>query len=335
MPSLRLDHLTKHYPGQPRAVDAVSLTLAPGELLTIVGPSGCGKTTLLRLIAGLDEATSGRVFLDDQEVTTWPPARRQVAMVFQHPALFPYLTVARNLAFGSPRSGERDQRIASTATRLGLAQLLNRYPDSLSGGERQRVALGRALVRRPALFLLDEPLTSLDTHLRLDLRRLIRTLQREERITTLHVTHDQEEALALGDRLAVMHQGRIHQVGTPQELHDHPGNRVVAGILGSPPMNFLDGQLDPHGRPLVLGFRPQSARLDHDGPGIALVLRVTLVEALGEHCDVTGVTSGGESCTVRFPGRSRVHEGECLDLRIPPEVCHWFEPGPQGIRVSP
>jgi len=257
MAALRLTDLTKHFPGGVRAVEGLCLEGGDGELLVLMGPSGCGKTTTLRLVAGLETPTTGSIVLNDRALDGVPPKDRDVAMVFQHHALYPHLTVAGNLRFGlklrGVDRGEIERQVVWAAEMLGIADLLARRPGELSGGQQQRVALGRAIVRRPGLFLLDEPLSSLDPALRGELRAEIRRLQDELRTTTVYVTHDQAEALTLGHRIAVMHDGRLQQLADPLTIYDRPANRVVAAMFGSPGMNFLDGGLDwVDGEPVFL-----------------------------------------------------------------------------------
>ena len=247
MSVVRLEHLTKVFPGGTTAVDDLSLTIRDGEFLVLVGPSGCGKSTVLRMIAGLEDATAGEVFIDDRNVTDWAPKERDIAMVFQNYALYPHMTVGRNMGFAlrlrHVDAGDIREQVADTAGLLGLSELLDRKPKALSGGQRQRVAMGRALVRQPRVFLLDEPLSNLDAKLRVSMRAELVRLHQRYRITTVYVTHDQVEAMTLGDRIAVIAQGRLQQVGTPQELYLAPANRFVAGFLGSPSMNFATVRL--------------------------------------------------------------------------------------------
>jgi putative spermidine/putrescine transport system ATP-binding protein len=249
MARVTLDHLVKMY-GPNRVVDDVSLTVEQGELLALLGPSGCGKTTTLRMIAGFVDATSGRVLIGDEDVTDLPPYRRNTGMVFQGYALFPHMTVAGNVAFGlemrKVAKSEIDARVRRALDLVRLGQLTERYPRQLSGGQQQRVALARALVVEPEVFLLDEPLSNLDAKLRSEVRVEIRQLQRELGLTTVFVTHDQEEALTLADRLVVMSQGVIQQIGTPTELYERPANAFVADFIGK--SNFLRGRFGADGR---------------------------------------------------------------------------------------
>jgi len=248
MTPLSLEHVTKTFPGDVRAVDDLSLDVAAGELLVLFGPSACGKTTTLRLIAGLEEVTRGTISMGGRAVNRLRPKDRDVAMVFQNRALFPHLTVAENLAFGlrMRRTGkaEINRRVAETAEVLGIGPLLPRRPGELSGGEQQRVALGRAIVRKPRFFLLDEPLASLDAPLRDQLRCEIRRILARLAVTTVYVTHDQTEAMTLGRRIAVIREGRLQQVADPMTLYDRPANRFVAALIGNPVMNFFDGRIE-------------------------------------------------------------------------------------------
>ncbi len=312
MATVALEGVRKHYPGGILAVTELDLHVGDGELLTVLGPSGCGKTTTLRLIAGLEVPTRGLIRIGGRVVNAIPPHRRQLALVFQRPALYPFLTVARNLAFGlelgRARKDEIAARVAGTARLLRIERLLDRWPRELSGGEQQRVALGRALVQQPQALLLDEPLAGLDAPLRLEMRRELHLLQRSLRATMIYVTHDQEEALTLGDRVAVLWQGRLQQVATPPDLLSRPSNRVVAGFVGMPPINLLDGRLIEQGgrltltaqgdswtipevlarhlrafrdQPLTVGIRPEQVRLADPNRENGLSLAVVRVERLG------------------------------------------------------
>ena len=246
MASVSLRDVTKVYAGGVTAVDRVSIDIADGEFLVLVGPSGCGKSTTLRMIAGLEEATSGDLLIAGKRVNDIAPSRRDIAMVFQNYALYPHMTVRKNLEFGlrmrrTPKA-ERQQRIAEAAAMLGLESLLERKPAELSGGQKQRVALGRAIVRKPAAFLFDEPLSNLDAKLRGEMRREIAALHRRLGATMIYVTHDQVEAMTLGDRLVLMKDGVVQQQGTPLEVYEGPANRFVATFIGSPAMNLFEGE---------------------------------------------------------------------------------------------
>ncbi len=278
MPRVVLEHVSRSFAapgGNPVcAVNDVSLVVADKELLALVGPSGCGKTTLLRLLAGLESAQQGGIRFDDQAVTDWPPQKRNVAMVFQSPALFPHLTGFENIAFGlklrGVARGEIAERVRATAEMLGVIHCLQRAPAELSGGERQRIALGRALVRRPQILLLDEPFSQLDAPLRTQLRADILDLRARLGLTMIYVTHDQAEALALGDRVAVMSAGRLQQVGSPREVYDAPANRFVAGFIGSPAMNLFHGTIEQCDGHLV--FLGTGATPTGTTPGLVLRL---------------------------------------------------------------
>jgi multiple sugar transport system ATP-binding protein len=247
MASIKLKAVTKRYRDGTLAVRGVDLEIADGEFMILVGPSGCGKTTLLRMIAGLEAITDGEVLVDDVVVNDLTPRKRDMAMVFQNYALYPHMTVAKNMGFALRRQGvpaeEIHRKVEETAELLGISDQLDRKPANLSGGQRQRVAMGRAIVRDPTAFLMDEPLSNLDAKLRIQTRSEILRIQRKLRTTTVYVTHDQTEAMTLGDRLAVMRDGVLQQVGTPDELYNHPRNVFVAGFIGAPAMNFLPGEI--------------------------------------------------------------------------------------------
>jgi ABC-type sugar transport system ATPase subunit len=295
---LSLAGVGKSY-GSVRALRGLDLDVADGELMVLVGPSGCGKTTTLRVVSGLEAATEGRVRIGDRDVTALPPDERNVSMVFQTYALFPHMTVARNVGFGLAARGlpreERRRRVEEAAALVGCGALLDRRPFQLSGGERQRVALARALVREPDAFLLDEPLSNLDAQLRTHMRAELKRLQRRLATTALYVTHDQVEALTLGDRVAVLREGALQQVGTPDEVYRRPANRFVARFIGSPAMNVLPaevvggeiragpfarqapGSIELRDRVLELGVRPEHVEVAGDGSPA----RVELVEVVG------------------------------------------------------
>jgi len=270
MAEIFLDGVTKHYTGGVVAVDDVSLEIADGEFVVLVGPSGCGKTTLLRSIGGLETVTEGRILIGGRDVTKAPPGARDLAMVFQNYALYPHMTVRQNLGYGlrvrkTPRA-DRDRRVKEVAAMLGLGELLDRRPRQLSGGQQQRVAMGRAIIREPAAFLMDEPLSNLDAKLRVGMRASLQELHSRLGVTTVYVTHDQVEAMTLGQRVAVMRDGRIQQVDSPQRLYDEPRNLFVAAFIGSPAMNLAHAVLEDdavtigqYRIPLAANQRPQDA----------------------------------------------------------------------------
>jgi multiple sugar transport system ATP-binding protein len=302
MAQITLDQVTKEFSGGIRAVDGVDLTIESGEFLVLVGPSGCGKSTLLRMIAGLEEVTGGTISIDGREVTNLSPRDRDIAMVFQNYALYPHYTVEKNLAYGLRVRGtpkpEIQRRVKEVAEMLGLEQLLQRRPSALSGGQRQRVAMGRAIVREPSAFLMDEPLSNLDAKLRVDMRAQLARLHGELGVTTVYVTHDQIEAMTLGQLVAVMRDGRIQQVDTPQVVYRRPVNLFVAAFIGSPPMNLVEaeiadgtltfagirvplgGSAAPTGR-VILGIRPQDLAVA-DGRALqSFEVEPAVVEDLG------------------------------------------------------
>jgi multiple sugar transport system ATP-binding protein len=284
--------LSKHF-DEVHAVDGIDLVANEGEFLVLLGPSGCGKTTLMRMIAGLERPTSGEILIDGAVVNDLPPRARNIAMVFQSYALYPHLTVEKNISFplravGMPKDESR-KKVEWAAKMFGIERFLDRKPRQLSGGERQRVALARAVVREPVVFLLDEPLSNLDAKLRNSARDELKQFQRNLSTTTIYVTHDQAEAMGLGDRIAVLNQGKVCQVGTPQEIYGHPMDTFVATFIGSPPMNLVDDAAS------WLGFRPE-AFLPHgvEGPGdnVTFPFRVTRVEYLGADRLIYGVLEG-------------------------------------------
>lgn len=293
MAVLEVRGITKHF-DDVKAVDGVDIKSEEGEFLVLLGPSGCGKTTLLRMIAGLERPTDGEVLIGGEVVNGLPPRVRQIAMVFQSYALYPHMTVFKNIAFPLKAEGldakEREEKVEWAAKLLDIDRLLHRKPRNLSGGERQRVALARALVREPSVFLLDEPLSNLDAKLRAAARDDLLEFQRRVGITAIYVTHDQVEAMGMGDRIAVMNQGKVHQLGTPADVYDQPTDTFVATFLGSPPMNLLD-----HGE-FLIGFRPEhflpTAVAEPAGSGTPLVFHVNRVEFLGSERYVYGTVQG-------------------------------------------
>ena len=352
MSSVTFDHATRLYPGGERpAVDQLNLDIADGEFLVLVGPSGCGKSTSLRMLAGLEEVNSGRILIGDRDVTDVPPKDRDIAMVFQNYALYPHMTVAENMGFALKIAGvgkdERAARVLEAAKLLDLEQYLTRKPKALSGGQRQRVAMGRAIVRQPQVFLMDEPLSNLDAKLRVQTRTQIASLQRRLGVTTVYVTHDQTEALTMGDRIAVLKDGVLQQVGTPRDLYEKPKNVFVAGFIGSPAMNLFTVDLaeggvqfgttvvgieadtlgKANGSEVTIGVRPEDVVLGPaDGPGLTVV--VDLVEELGAdgylygHTDIAGKRT---DLVARVDGRRHPNAGETVTLAPIPGHMHVFD----------
>ncbi|MGH3390162.1 MAG: ABC transporter ATP-binding protein [Actinomadura sp.] len=321
-------------------VRGIDLEVARGELLVVLGPSGAGKTTLLRLVAGLEPATGGRIVIAGRDVTRLRPGRRNVSMVFQSYALFPHLTVAQNIAFGpvvrDVRKAEARDRARRAAEVVGCDHLLDRRPWQLSGGERQRVALARALVREPDVFLLDEPLSNLDADLRVDMRAELRALHDRIGGTMVHVTHDQTEAMVLGDRIAVLRDGRLEQVGTPDEIWNRPASTFVARFVGSPPMNLLPGDLAADlaagtaGAGRLIGFRPEAVRL---GPAYGAEATVERVDVVGEDAHVH-LELRDRPVVARLPAADRPAAGDKVRVAVRPGKVHLFEAA-SGARVGP
>ncbi|GAA4872491.1 sn-glycerol-3-phosphate ABC transporter ATP-binding protein UgpC [Saccharopolyspora cebuensis] len=354
MAGVTYDAVTRRYPGSSRpAVDALDLDVADGEFLVLVGPSGCGKTTSLRMLAGLEDIDGGRIRIGDRDVTRVAPEERDIAMVFQNYALYPHMSVAANMGFalkmaGTPKS-EIARRVAEAARGLDLAPYLDRKPRGLSGGQRQRVAMGRAIVRQPQAFLMDEPLSNLDARLRVQTRTQIASLQRRLGVTTVYVTHDQVEAMTMGDRVAVVKDGLLQQCAAPGELYDRPANTFVAGFVGSPAMNLLTvpvtgdgvrlGGIDvpverdamrDAGPTVTVGVRPEDLRLAHDG----LPLEVDLVEELGADAYVYGRArlDGTEHQVVsRVNGRQSPARGAIVHVAPDPERVHLFDGGSRRL----
>ncbi|MDP5307681.1 sn-glycerol-3-phosphate import ATP-binding protein UgpC [Paracoccus spongiarum] len=310
MASITLADLGKIYPGGARAVGGVNIDIADGEFIVLVGPSGCGKSTLLRMVAGLESITEGEVRIGDRVVNKVEPADRDIAMVFQNYALYPHMSVRQNLAYGLKNRGtpraEIDRRVNEAAEILQIGQFLDRKPRALSGGQRQRVAMGRAIVREPAAFLFDEPLSNLDAKLRVAMRLEIKELQKRLRTTSLYVTHDQLEAMTLADRLVVLNGGRVEQIGTPLEVYRRPASAFVAGFIGSPAMNLLDARAVPHlpgtGHAGTIGIRPEDLSVTADGP---IQMDVRAVEELGAQRLVHGHTNG-EAITIALPSDAQI-----------------------------
>lgn len=336
MAELELRGVAKAY-GSRQAVAPLDLVVADGELLTVLGPSGSGKTTLLRLVCGLEAPDAGTILIGGRDVTSDDPGARNVGMVFQGHALFPHLDVRRNIAYGMQArrvpAREIGPRVEEVAERLGLGELLDRRPGRLSGGERQRVALARALVRTPDLLLLDEPLSSLDAPLRAELRREIARLQGELRLTMVYVTHDQSEALALGDRVAVMRTGAIDQVGTPEEVYSRPRTLEVARFVGLAQINVLEAESFPAlaaGRQgALLAVRPEDvgvagSRLNVPG-AVSLPGRVELIEPAGDHALLTLALDGGGRLTARIEPELRPEAGHRTEALVDPARVHRFD----------
>ncbi|HYT83449.1 MAG TPA: ABC transporter ATP-binding protein [Gemmatimonadales bacterium] len=344
MAGVEIRHLSKSF-GQVHAVDDVDLSIREGEFLVLLGPSGCGKTTLLRMIAGLERPTTGEISIGGERMDDAPPRARGIAMVFQSYALYPHRTVSRNISFPLealrlPRAAI-DEKVRWAAEMFGIGRYLDRYPRQLSGGERQRVALCRALVRDPKVFLLDEPLANLDAKLRNTARDELKRFQRRIKTTTVYVTHDQVEAMGLGDRIAVMDRGKVRQIGTPQEVYEEPVDTFVATFVGQPPMNLLvarDAALPPG---TVLGFRPEHfLPRDHFAAGEPLQsfpFAVRRVEYLGSDRYVYGSVAGGatDEATViaKLPATvgTAIPEGETVEFAVPRRALRYFD-GTTGAR---
>jgi multiple sugar transport system ATP-binding protein len=348
MTEVQFVQATKVYPGTDvAAVDALDLSVGDGEFMVLVGPSGSGKTTALRMLAGLEEVDAGAILIGGRDVTDLPPKRRDVSMVFQNYALYPYLTVAANIGFplrvARVPKAKREARVREVAKLLGLSDYLARKPAQLSGGQRQRVAMGRAIVRVPSVFLMDEPLSNLDAKLRVQMRADIAALQSDFGVTTVYVTHDQSEAMTLGHRVAVLHDGKLQQCGPPRELYERPVNTFVAGFIGSPAMNLCAVPLGANGhvafagvevplprgatdgrRGVVLGFRPESLELASEG----LAARVAVVEEVGADAFVFCVAdvAGEETKLVARTETRRAPEREArVRLRPRPGEAHLFD----------
>jgi multiple sugar transport system ATP-binding protein len=349
MAVVNLRELCKSYGSAALAVDHVSIEIGEGEFMVLLGPSGCGKTTTLRMIAGLESITSGTLLIDDRDVSRVAAKDRDIAMVFQSYALYPHMSVKENLAFGLRRRqverAEIERRVKDVATTLGLTGLLDRRPHALSGGQRQRVALGRAIVRDPKVFLFDEPLSNLDAALRASTRQEIAGLHRRLKGTTIYVTHDQVEAMTLGDRICVMHDGKVAQVGPPLEVYHRPSSVFVARFLGSPPMNIVPARIEHMdnsdgavvgnsvfdlGRraacngSVLLGFRPEDVSiLPPEGAPRAKVLAV---ELLGAETIVSAALDEGSAIAVRVPRDLTARPGDMIGLRVAPDALHLFNP---------
>ncbi|HKE91684.1 MAG TPA: ABC transporter ATP-binding protein [Gemmatimonadales bacterium] len=345
MASVTLKNLTKQFNSGNPALRDLSLEARDGEFLVLLGPTGCGKTTTLRCIAGLEEPTDGQILIGDRDVTQLSPGDRDVAMVFQNYSLYPHLTVRDNIGFPLalrrvPR-GDRARRVEAAAERLGLTDLLDRRPGELSGGERQRVALGRAIVREPKVFLFDEPLSNLDAQLRLGLRAELLQLHRDLGTTMLYVTHDQIEALTMGERIAVLHGGRLRQVGTPGEVYASPADAFVAGFVGSPGMNVLSAAPEADRKrvlacgslrlkvpmnisgSVLLGVRPEHVEIELPGVGVGDA-EVRVVEPLGSDT-LVHLDAGGVALVAKVQGIPLMRAGDKVGVRIDPMQLHLFD----------
>ena len=353
MATVTFDKATRIYPGSDKpAVDQLDLEIQDGEFLVLVGPSGCGKSTSLRMLAGLEDVNSGRIFIGDKDVTDVQPKNRDIAMVFQNYALYPHMTVRENMGFalkiaGTPKA-EIAQRVEEAARILDLEPYLDRKPKALSGGQRQRVAMGRAIVRKPQVFLMDEPLSNLDAKLRVQTRTQIASLQRELGVTTVYVTHDQTEALTMGDRIAVLAGGVLQQVGTPQAMYERPANEFVAGFIGSPAMNLgkfkvegnvaklgtaevplsqatLDAMVPEDEGKITIGFRPEGLEVVSEDTENTIPIEVEFVEELGSDAYIYGHLAGADSG--HGLGSGSEGKGEQLIVRVPPRTA----PKPGGV----
>lgn len=359
MAAVTFDKASRVYPGTTvPAVDSLDLHIEDGEFLVLVGPSGCGKSTSLRMLAGLEDIDKGRILIGDRDVTDVAPKDRDIAMVFQNYALYPHMTVAENMGFALKISGvskeERSSRVAQAAILLDLEPYLDRKPKALSGGQRQRVAMGRAIVREPQVFLMDEPLSNLDAKLRVQTRTQIASLQRRLGVTTVYVTHDQTEALTMGDRIAVLKDGVLQQVGSPRDLYEAPSNSFVAGFIGSPAMNLFDAKVtgdgvqfgtttvkverkslsEASGPSVTLGIRPEDLTISKSGKG--LQTSVDIVEELGADGYLYGSSEvNGEKIelVVRVDGRDHPMAGDKIALLPVEHHLHIFD-SKSGIRLS-
>jgi multiple sugar transport system ATP-binding protein len=359
MATVTFEKAQRWYPGADvPAVPGIDLEIGDGEFMVLVGPSGCGKSTTLRMLAGLEEVNDGKIYIGDRDITHIPPKDRDIAMVFQNYALYPHMSVADNMAFALKMAKvpteERNKRVADAAKILGLEEFLERKPKALSGGQRQRVAMGRAIVRNPQVFCMDEPLSNLDAKMRVQTRTDIAKLQADLGVTTVYVTHDQVEAMTMGDRVAVMKLGLLQQVATPLELYDRPVNLFVAGFIGSPQMNLIEataveGQakigeylvpVDPTASKkmsgnITVGVRPEAWRLVGDSEQ-GLPVSVTVVEELGADAFVygtCGVEGTPSNVIVRVSARDAVHKGDVIHVTTDPKSVHVFDTE-SGERLS-
>ncbi len=342
MSFLELKKVTKVYPNGTKAINETSLNIEHGEFMVFVGPSGCGKSTLLRMIAGLEDITEGEIDLDGKTINKIDPSDRDIAMVFQNYALYPHMNVYKNLSYGLKNRGESkekiDNKVNEVAELLEIKEYLQRKPAQLSGGQRQRVAMGRAIVRNPKVFLFDEPLSNLDAKLRGQVRIEIKKLQQSMNVTSVFVTHDQVEAMTLGDRLAVINEGVIEQIGTPIEVYEKPESKFVAEFIGSPQMNFINGtiknnyfeskglklkiDLNIDNANVNLGFRAEDLEIKEDGE---ISLNIDIIEKLGSDSIIYGSNKNGESICYKESGNTKLAIGENINISINVDNIHIFD----------
>jgi len=353
MVSVKLEHVTKYF-GQTRALYDINFEVKDGEFMTLLGPSGCGKTTTLRIIAGLEKQTKGNIYFDDQIVNDLSPRDRNVAMVFQNYALYPHMTVYDNIAFPLKNmkisKNEIDKRVKNVADMLQIKDLLNRKPGELSGGQQQRVALGRAIVRNPSIFLLDEPLSNLDAKLRVYMRAELKRIQKELKITTIYVTHDQIEATSMSDRIVILMSGVIQQVGTPEEIYNFPSNINVAGFIGNPPMNFLQGTFDENKKvidfgtfmyhlekeiydillkkinsnEIILGIRPEHMYIAENKDTNTLETKIYFLENMGDIA-ILNVYYEDTLIKIKVPSNFKAKTGEKVYIKFKEKHIHIFD----------
>ena len=342
MSFLELKKVTKVYPNGTKAINETSLNIEHGEFMVFVGPSGCGKSTLLRMIAGLEDITEGEIDLDGKTINKIDPSERDVAMVFQNYALYPHMNVYKNLSYGLKNRGESkeniDNKVKEVAELLEIKEYLQRKPAQLSGGQRQRVAMGRAIVRNPKVFLFDEPLSNLDAKLRGQVRIEIKKLQQSMNVTSVFVTHDQVEAMTLGDRLAVINNGVIEQLGTPIEVYEKPASKFVGEFIGSPQMNFVNGAINNNNfesssfklnkdlnidnASVVLGFRAEDLNLKEEGE---ISLTIDIIEKLGSDSIIYGRDKDGQSICYKESGNTKLEIGEIINISIDVDTLHFFD----------
>jgi len=342
MSFLELKNITKVYPNGTKAINETSLNIEHGEFMVFVGPSGCGKSTLLRMIAGLEDITEGKIDLDGKTINKIDPSERDVAMVFQNYALYPHMNVYKNLSYGLKNRGETkeniDKKVNDVAQLLEIKEFLQRKPAQLSGGQRQRVAMGRAIVRNPKVFLFDEPLSNLDAKLRGQVRIEIKKLQQNMNITSVFVTHDQVEAMTLGDRLAVINNGVIEQLGTPIEVYEKPASKFVGEFIGSPQMNFVNGTIKNNifesknlklnidskidSADVTLGFRAEDLNLNEEGE---IILTIDIIEKLGSDSIIYGRDKDGLVICYKENGNTKLKIGEIIKISINVDRIHFFD----------